>query len=257
MHEGLVTALLWLGFGGTHVGLTLAPVRARLARALGETGFIVFYSFVAIVTFGALTRYVALHRFDDPHAALLTSVPPVQGALLALSAFGFALFVAGVLMYPAMPMATFLHRVGTPHGVQRITRHPFFSGISIWAAAHALLAPSSVTLVYFVGFVLLGFAGGLHQDRRLAAELGEPYRAYAAATSFWPFVAIATKRQRISWREQPWIAYLVGVAASVGLYGVHEHIFDHGGAYVIAAVSLGSLVAMVNTRIRSARRAKG
>ena len=114
MHEGLVTALLWLGFGGTHVGLTLAPVRARLARALGETGFIVFYSFVAIVTFGALTRYVALHRFDDPHAVLLTSVPPVQGALLALSAFGFALFVAGVLMYPAMPMATFLHRVGTP-----------------------------------------------------------------------------------------------------------------------------------------------
>ncbi len=253
MDEGLSTALRWLGFAGTHVGLTIRPVRTRLVAVLGEAGFVAMYSLVAISTFAALTHYVALHRFAEAGASLLSGVPPVQGTLLALSGFGFALFVAGVLRYPALPMATFRHRVTRPMGIQQLSRHPFFSGLSIWAGAHAALASSPVTFVYFAGFVVLGFAGGLHQDRRLAAELGEPYRAYLAATSFWPFVALATKRQSIVWTEQPWIAYALGLGASVVLYRVHGHIFDHGGAYVIAAVTAGSLVALIGAWTRRER----
>jgi uncharacterized membrane protein len=114
-----------------------------------------------------------------------------------------------------------------------------------------------VALVFFLGIVVLAFGGGLHQDRRLTAERGEPYRSYVAATSFWPFVAVATKRQRVDWREQPWLAYIAGLAASLGLYQVHPHIFDHGGAYVIVAVSAGSLIALANTGVRTVRREKG
>ena len=169
-----MTALLWLLFGGTHIGLCLRPVRQPLVRRLGESGFVVLYSAVAIVTFAALTHYVAEHLYAEPHASLVVSLPPVHGALLGLSIVGFSLFVTAVLVYPRLPMATFRHRVVPARGVQQITRHPFFSGIAMWAAAHALLAPSKVTFVYFVGVVVLSFAGGLHQDRRLIAELGEP-----------------------------------------------------------------------------------
>ncbi|MGD8826923.1 MAG: NnrU family protein, partial [Myxococcales bacterium] len=129
--------------------------------------------------------------------------------------------------------------------------HPFFSGISIWAAAHTLLAPSRVSFIFFMGIVVLAVVGGLHQDRRMVAELGERYRSYLAATSFWPFVAIVTKRQRIRWSEQPWIAYGIGLAVSVGLYHVHDHIWDYGGAYVIVTVSVGSIIAIIGSRARS------
>ncbi|RLB39415.1 MAG: hypothetical protein DRH30_09900 [Deltaproteobacteria bacterium] len=251
MAEGLFTALLWLLFGGTHVVLTLPPIRQRLVRGLGEVGFIVVYSLIAILTFAALVHYVALHRFVEPHTSLLVTIPPVRGALIALSVLGFSLFIAAVMVYPRLPMATFRHRVVPVRGVQQLTRHPFFSGIALWAAAHALLAPSTVTFVFFVGVIALAFVGGLHQDRRLVAELGEPYRAYIAATSFWPLVAVITKRQKIIWREQPWFGYAVGIGASLTLYQVHDHIFDRGGAYVIAIVSGGSLVALVNSRARA------
>ena len=174
MEEGLVTALLWLLFGGTHVVLTLRPIRQRLVGGLGEVGFVVVYSLIAILTFAALVHYVALHRFADPHASLLMTIPPVRGALIALSVLGFSLFITAVLVYPRLPMATFRHRVVRPRGVQQITRHPFFSGIAIWAAAHAMLAPSKVTFVFFIGVVALALVGGTHQDRRLVAELGEP-----------------------------------------------------------------------------------
>jgi uncharacterized membrane protein len=256
MPEGLTTALLWLGFGGTHVGLAITPVRKRLVGALGEGGYVFAYSVVAIGTFAALAHYVALHRFAEPHTSLIVSIPPVRGALLALSVFGFSLFITAVLGYPRAPMAVFGHRAMPVRGVQQITRHPFFSGVALWAAAHALLAPSNVTFVFFFSVIIFSFVGGMHQDRRLIAELGEPYRSYVASTSFWPLVAVVTKRQKIRWREQPWLGYVLGVTVSLGLYQAHEHIFDHGGAYVIGVVSLGSVVAILNSKTRAARRAK-
>ena len=253
MQEGLVTALLWLLFGGSHVVLSMRAVRSRIVARLGEEGFVLVYSLVAIGTFAALVHYVALHRFAEPQASLLATIPPVRGALIAISVLGFSLFVAAVLVYPRLPMATFRHRVMPARGIQQLTRHPFFSGIAIWAAAHALLAPSRVTFIFFIGLLVLSIVGGLHQDRRLVAELGEPYRAYVAATSFWPFVAVITKRQTIHWREQPWFAYGVGIGASLGLYEVHEDIFNRGGAYVIAAVTAGSILAILNSRARARR----
>jgi uncharacterized membrane protein len=253
MQEGLVTALLWLLFGGSHVVLSIRSIRARMVARIGEVGFVFVYSLVAIGTFAALVRYVALHRFAEPQASLLVTVPPVRGALIALSVIGFSLFVAGVLIYPRLPMATFRHRVMPARGIQQITRHPFFSGIAIWAASHALLSPSRVTFVFFIGVFVLSFVGGMHQDRRLIAKLGEPYRAYVASTSFWPFVAAITKRQTINLREQPWFAFGVGIGASLGLYEVHDHIFDHGGTYVIVAVTLGSILAILNSRARAQR----
>ena len=251
MREGFVTALLWLLFGGTHVGLTVRPIRKRLVGRFGEGGFVFLYSVIAIVTFAALIHYVALHRFEEASSALLVTIPPVRGALVSLCVFGFSLFVTAVLVYPRLPMATFRHRIVPARSVQQITRHPFFSGIALWAAAHALLAPSHVTFVFFVGVVVLSVVGGLHQDRRLIAELGAQYGEYVGATSFWPFVAAIKKRQRIQWREQPWFAFGVGLGASLGLYHVHAHIFDRGGAYVIGVVSAGSIIAIVNSRARA------
>jgi uncharacterized membrane protein len=250
MEEGLVTALLWLLFGGTHIGLTMRPVRQPLVRGVGEAGYIVVYSVIAILTFAVLVHYVALHRFDGPHPSFVVTIPPVRGALIGLSVVGFSLFVAAVFVYPRLPMATFRHRVKEVHGVQQITRHPFFSGIALWAAAHALLAPATVTFVFFLGVIILALAGGLHQDRRLIVEMGEPYRAYVAATSFWPLVAVVTKRQKVAWREQPWLGYGIGIAASLALYQVHDHIFDRGGAYVIAVVSVGSVIAILQAKLR-------
>ncbi len=255
MEEGWITALWWALFGGTHVVLTTEKVRTRLVRGLGETGFIVSYSALAIATFAGLVYYVAGHRLDDPHASFVTTIPPVGGALFALSVVGFSILVAGVLVYPGLPMSVFRHRTRPARGIEQVTRHPFFAGVALWAAAHALLSVHPATFVFFLGFVVLSVVGGLHQDRRLIAKLGEPYRAYVASTSFWPFVAIVTKRQRVRWGEQPWLAYAIGLGASLGLNEVHEHIFDYGGAYIVGVVSLGSIVAIVNSKAR-ARQAK-
>jgi uncharacterized membrane protein len=253
MTEAWMTALWWVLFGGTHMLLTTERARARIVHRIGETGFVILYSGVAIVTFAGLVRYVARHRLDEPSPFFFSTLPPVQGGLLALSVFGFSIFVAGVIVYPSLPMSVFRQRVMAARGIQQVTRHPFFSGIAIFGAAHALLSVHPATFVFFLGFVLFAVFGALHQDRRLIARLGEPYRAYVASTSLWPFVAAATRRQRIRWNEQPWLAYAAGLAASLVVRSVHEHIFDHGGAYVIGIVTVGAVMAIMSSRARASR----
>ena len=60
MQEGLVTALLWLLFGGSHVVLSIRAIRTRMVARLGEPGFILVYSVVAIGTFAVSYTHLTL-----------------------------------------------------------------------------------------------------------------------------------------------------------------------------------------------------
>ena len=47
MEPALVVAVLWMLFGGTHIGLATRRVRAALVARLGEGGFTALFSAVA------------------------------------------------------------------------------------------------------------------------------------------------------------------------------------------------------------------
>ena len=97
-------------------------------------------------------------------------------------------------------------------------------------------AAGAVLMAGLAGFAV---AGAMHQDRKLVALRGEPYAAYLRATSLVPFAAAITGRGQVVWRELPWLAFGAGVALAWLLRRVHGAIFDHGGVYVIAAISGG------------------
>jgi len=64
-------------------------------------------------------------------------------------------------------------------GLERITRHPFFSGLVLVMAAHVLLAPRLTEAVFFAGFIALVIAGTIHQARKLRLRYGAAaYDAY-------------------------------------------------------------------------------
>ena len=53
LEPAVTTALLWLVFAGTHIGLTTRRVRGALVARLGEGGFTALFSVVASVAFAA------------------------------------------------------------------------------------------------------------------------------------------------------------------------------------------------------------
>lgn len=253
MEPSLGIALLWLLFGGLHVGLATRRVRAALVARLGEWGFISLFSLLAAVTYTALVHYYALHRLAGGPGLALGATPWLRGALLALVVAGVTLALGSLFTYPASPYALGNEQTRTPRGLERITRHPFFAGVALTAAAHTLLATRLVGTVWLAGLGLLAVLGAWHQDRKLLALRGEPYAAFLAQTSFLPFAAIVAGRQRLVPGELPWLGLAVAAALALGLRAVHDGIFAHGGAWVIG-VTVGGAAFLGLQSWRAARR---
>ena len=250
----LGVALCALLFVGTHVGLATHGVRARLVARLGEGGFFGLYSLVASVTFAIVVAYYAAHRFEGAAGLALVANPALRTVLVTMIVAGIALSVAGLAAYPRMPVALFGQSVGTPRGIERITRHPFFAGTAMMGIAHALLATHLTGTVFMGALALLAIAGARHQDAKYLRLRGRPYAEYLAVTSAVPFAAIVAGRQRLAWRELPFGALAAGVGLAFVLRAVHASIFAGGGRWVVLAAVGGGAVASLSSWRRARRR---
>lgn len=255
MQSTLIIALLCALFVATHIGLASAGVRAWMIDRLGESRWIWTYAVIASVLFGLMTTYFAAHRFDGPPGPGLGALPAMRWILIAASVAGMALMGSILAGYFDSPYAVFAHNFREPYGIERITRHPFFAGIILFAVAHALLSSHLNEVIAFSSLAVLAAAGARHQDAKLLRRGGERYRHFLDTTSTVPFAAIIGGRQRVVWRELPLAALTVGVALAAALRLVHDSIFAHGGLFIIVAVVGGaaiiSIVSFVQSRPQS------
>lgn len=238
MEPALGVAALLLLFTGTHIALASRRLRSALLARLGEVGFNVLFSSVALVTFAALIHAYALHRFEGAPGLALGEVAAARWLLMAVIVAGVTLAVAGVIVFPRSPMALFADASAPPRGLERITRHPFLVGMALVGAGHALLATRLVGTVAFGGLALFAIAGAWHQDGKLLLLRGRHYGSYMAATSALPFGAVIAGRQKVVWRELPLGALGMGLAAACGLRAVHGGILSAGGAWVIGVTAV-------------------
>src|SRR5256885_10329778 len=136
MSAPTVVLCAWLVFGGTHLVLGLPPLRDRLARKLGDQRFVALFSAIAALTLGLLGVAVAMFGGEGPAGPALGQSPPARTLLGALAFLGLTLAMAGLLNYLRSPMALFRTKLRPPTGVERITRHAFFVGLTLFAIAH-------------------------------------------------------------------------------------------------------------------------
>jgi len=253
MEPALVVVGLWLLFGGTHIALASEPARRRLVARLGELGFTGLFFLVAATSFAALVAYYAAHRFDGAPGLALANVTGLRSMLMIMIVVGVTLLAPALVIYPRLPAALFGQPIRHPRGIERITRHPFFAGTALFALAHMLLATRLVGTVFFAGLALLSIVGAWHQDRKLLGRRGTAYAEYLAATSAVPFAAIVSGRQTLVWRELPLGALGLGLVVALALRTAHAAIFAHGGAWIIAVVVAGALIAGLNAWRRARR----
>src|SRR3970040_1984404 len=127
----------WGTFAGTHMVLSSPPVRTRLIARLGDKAFLGLYSLIAFATFIPLVWVYLGNRRAAGLVWNLASVPGVRQLAMLLAVLGIAMIVAGVLQ--PSPALAGMKQAGGARGLTRITRHPLFMGISLWALSHLLL----------------------------------------------------------------------------------------------------------------------
>jgi uncharacterized membrane protein len=248
MDPAITVGLLWLLFGGTHIGLASPVVRDPLVRRLGERGFTIVFTLAASASFTLLVSYYASHRFEGSPGLALGGVAPVRIILSAMIVAGLVLIAISLWGYPRSAYAaTEPGRIAPPRGIERVTRHSFFSGMVLLALAHALLAARLAGTVFFAGFVLLSTLGPLHQRRKLLARHGRPFQDYLDATSAIPFAAIVAGRQRLIWREIRAGAIAAGLVIAWMLSALHDHVLAFGGAPLIVAFVGGAVILILQS----------
>ena len=171
-------------FVGSHLLLS-HPMRAGLAGRLGERGFMIVYSIVAIATFVLI---VQAWRGMPPEPPLWAVDDPlwILASLLVLVAS--ILFMGSLIGNPAMPAPNAAAAAqAAPRGVFAITRHPMMWGFTLWALAHALVMPTPGQIVLSATIAFLALVGSAGQDAKKARLMGDSWRHWAARTSFVPF----------------------------------------------------------------------
>jgi len=242
MEPAIIVALLWTLFGVFHIGLATLRIRGWLVSRLGEVGFSLAYSAVALATVSVVIVYYSQHRYDGAAGLALAAIPAVRSVLIALIVASVMMMVAAFATYNHSPYAILgKSKFPEPRGLERVTRHPFFAGFVIFSIAHMLLATRLIGAAFVAGFGVIALVGMVHQDRKLAARYGEAFLRHLEATSAVPFAAIIAGRQRMVWRELPVRHFAVAIALAIGLRSIHGSIFARDGGPFIAGtvVTLG------------------
>ena len=211
---------LWFVFALTHVVLSSNPLRPRAVRLLGERLFQGLYSVVAFAVFVPLVLVYAGNKHMGP---LLWHIEPnfvLDLVTRVGNTIAVLIVVAGVFRpSPTGVTGTPMRR---PRGVQRITRHPVFMGIVLWALMHLLVNGYASDAVFFGGFVVFGLLGSWHQDRRQKALPDGAYAKFCEQSPFLPFTGGGVIK---GLREIGVVPIVVGLLAAGILRYFHASLF--------------------------------
>ena len=215
-----VILALWAVFALTHVVLSSNPVRPPAVRLFGERLFQGLYALVAFAIFVPLVMVYAGNKhagpllwFVDPN--LLTDLITRVGNSIAV-----LLVVAG--LFRPSPTGVTGTPSRKPRGVQRITRHPLFMGIVLWALMHLLVNGFASDVAFFGGFVCFGLLGSWHQDHRQRALPDGAYAKFCEQSPFLPFTRRGILR---GLREIGVVPIVVGLLVAASLRFFHTSLF--------------------------------
>lgn len=212
----LVLAALF--FVGIHLGIAGTRLRDRVIAALGERAYRGAFSIASLV---GLAWLVIAYRGTPylPTWGLLLWWRPVAIALMLPATL---LVVIGLMT----PNPTSVGQEGrlaqAPQGIVRVTRHPFLTGVGLWAFVHLIGNGDWASLVFFAVWLVVALAGTVSIDAKRRRLLGAAWEPFAAQTSIVPFAAILAGRARFSLGEiapSRWIAGLVVYALLLGGHG--------------------------------------
>jgi uncharacterized membrane protein len=210
-------------FAGIHLGVAGTTIRDRAIAALGQSGYRVAFSIATVV--GLTWLVMAYNR--APYAVTWGMLEWWKPFAIILMLPASLLVVIGLTTPNPTAVAQENRLAQPPQGIVRVTRHPFLTGVGLWALVHLIGNGDVASLVFFAVWAVVALAGTVSIDRKRRRLLDGAWEPFAAQTSIVPFAAIVAGRNRFSpgeigvWR---WgaavIVYVLMLAGHADVVGV-------------------------------------
>jgi len=217
----LLLVLFSVAFAATHIGMSHGALRARLVDKLGLWPFRGVYSLVSILTLGGAALLFWANRHAGP---VLWTAPRWVAVLVSLPLMFLAMELLVLILGSPSP-ASLLPARAEVRAVLRITRHPMNMALACFSLAHLVGNGTLGDVSFFGSIFTVGFFGAFHQDRRIARERGEAYRAFLDQTSVLPFAAILAGRTRLDLGELSLPLLILGFLVFAALAVFHGALF--------------------------------
>lgn len=187
--NNLVLASLFLPL--SHFGLSSSRLRELLVHKLGERRYLTLYKLITLAAFGWL---LIAYRRAPTHRIWIAPVG-VKLAMLPVMLVAFFLVVAGITTPNPIVVGaeSLFDQPEIVRGILRVTRNSFLWGVGLWAQAHLVATGDLASVLTFGSIGALGLIGAPLLDAKKARYHGAKWRAFAAATSSLPFLAIAQR----------------------------------------------------------------
>jgi uncharacterized membrane protein len=215
----LILAALF--FIGIHLGIAGTVIRDRAIAILGENGYRAGFAIATLIGLGWLVA--AYNR--APYLVTWGMIEWWKPIAIILMLPAALLVVIG-LTTPNPTAVAQEGRVGQPpQGIVRVTRHPFLTGVGLWALLHLIGNGDVASLFFFATWAIVALAGTVSIDAKRRRLLGAAWEPFAGQTSIVPFAAIAAGRNRFIPREIGLWRWAIAVLAYLLMLGGHAPIF--------------------------------
>ena len=174
-------------FAGIHLGIAGTTVRDRATAALGESAYRVAFSLASVV---GLAWIVAAYN-RAPYIATWGMLEWWKPFAIILMLPASLLVVIGLTTPNPTSVAQEGRLAQPPQGIVRVTRHPFLTGVGLWALVHQIGNGDVASLVFFATWAVVALAGTVSIDRKRRRLMGAAWEPFAAQTSVVPFAAVA------------------------------------------------------------------
>jgi uncharacterized membrane protein len=224
--DPVASITLWaMLFVGSHLVISSSGIRPRLIAKVGEQPYRGIYSLVSFATLVPLILVFAYHKHSGPMLWDLRAMAPARWLTWALMLIAFIMLVSGLVTPSPASIGAEAASRNAPRGLLKVSRHPSFVAFALFGLAHMLMNGWLGDVIFFGTFPVLAIAGGKFQDARKLRDIGESYRTFISATSFFPGTALISGRQRWSAADMPWTGILVGIALAIVTVLVHPWLF--------------------------------
>jgi uncharacterized membrane protein len=181
-----------LAFHGSHLALSSSRLRGQVREQIGERGFLLLYSALALVTF----LWFVVSFVQAPIVPLWNAAPWARWLAIVLMPVASLLLVCGYST--PNPTAVGMERRAAADdpapGILRVTRHPIMWAIGLWALVHLVANGDLAALLFFGSLAALALGGTVMIDRKKRLALGTNWPRLAEVTSNVPFAALLTRR---------------------------------------------------------------
>jgi uncharacterized membrane protein len=216
-----------LFFIAIHLGVAGTRLRDRVIAAAGERFYFAGFSIASILGLIWLVEAYNGAPYDALWGMLGWWKPVADLVMLP----AVLLFVIGLITPNPTSVAQEKRLAQPAQGIVRVTRHPFLTGVALWAIVHLVGNGDVASFVFFATWTIVALAGTVSIDaKRRRLQGAAAWEPFAAQTSIVPFAAIAAGRNQFRpgeiglWRwAAGFVAYAAILASHARLIGVSPY----------------------------------